>query len=150
LVASNVINPFQHGLDHSDNFIGFFFDSLSVNGQAPQRDVHNLIERKDFVESSFRSQLVERWNQHRGIDGAAVQCRITGRTAADLKKRNILFRIHAVLPQNHDRFTVRSAAKTADAELFALEIFNPFYVRARHQVMVRTVHHRHDDAHGKA
>ena len=117
-----------------------------MHGETAERDAHDFIERHELMEAPLSREVVEWRNQHGGLDGAALQRGEACCAAADLEKRHVLFRIHAVLAQNHDRFTVRRAAKTADAEVFALEVFDPFHIRTRHQVVIRAIHSRHHDA----
>src|SRR5918999_2689067 len=121
-----------------------------MDGQAAERDVHDLIERHQLIEAPFDGEIVERRDQHRRLYRAAFQCGKATRAAADLQESHVLLRVHAVFAQDHDRFAVRRAAETADAEVFAFEIFHAFYIRAGHEIVVRAVHGGHDDSHRQA
>ena len=44
----------------------------------------------------------------------------------------------------------KQAAEAADPEVLAFEIFHAFYIRAGHEVVVRTVHGGHHDSHRQA
>ena len=90
-----------------------------MDAESAQRNTHDVVERHELVKPPLFGEVVERRKQHSCLDGPALQGRVAAGAAADLQEGHIFFGIHAVFPQNHDRFAVRGAAEAADAEGFS-------------------------------
>ena len=96
LASANVIDGFEHGLDHLDDFIRLLFILWVSTAKPPSGMFMISLNERSSLKPRF-SRAIERRHEHGAVDGSAVQGHVTRGTAADLKKRDIFLRIQTVL-----------------------------------------------------
>src|SRR5688572_4352755 len=117
-----------------------------MNREAAKGNVHDFIKRQKLVKAALARDLVKRRHEHRRMNRTALQCGVTRRAPADLKKGHILLRVHAVFSQDHNGFAVWRAAETADTEDLSLQVFDSFDIGSGNEIVVGAVHDSHHDS----